>query len=491
MFPACRCQISKGVLPMKKLHAALILAASLILVLSLLYGGLSLFSGQQTLPGDTTVGGWKVGGADKETIRRELRDRLERLSNLQVALTFETGQELRMTFGEAGAKFGAEDFLNALAATETGSLTSRLKARSRLSADWTIRADWDIAALRQKLDAAWEQKAFGEPVNAERRISQDDRIRYIPEQTALRIDWNAFALALTAVLPGDFSALEQSETVTVKVPLAVTPPQVTVESLKKEGVERKIAEFRTSLGASGPGRTHNVEAAAKALNGTVLAPGDVFDYGKIIERAAGRYGFREAPVIVGGRVVPGTGGGICQVSSTLYNAALRLGLEIVERRNHSAPVNYLPKGLDATFASGSINFRFRNTTGKHLAVTAAVEGRTLTVKLFGTFPRNITYEARPVKVELIPPGDKRIPDPSLPPGATRIIRSGKPGYVVETVLIRRENGKITETKQLSRDVYRPQPRVIAVNPKQAGGAAAPRGSAKPPVEDGISARIEP
>ena len=97
-----------------------------------------------------------------------------------------------------------------------------------------------------------------------------------------------------------------------------------------------------------------------------MAPGETFDYSKIIAQTEAKFGYKEAPVILNGNLVPGIGGGICQVSTTLYNAVLRSGLEIVERRNHSLPVSYVTLGQDATFANGYINFKFRNNTDAYL-----------------------------------------------------------------------------------------------------------------------------
>jgi vancomycin resistance protein YoaR len=293
--------------------------------------------------------------------------------------------------------------------------------------------------------------------------------------------------SLWAAAPTSFNRLAtlQEKGITLEVPLTILQPDITLDALKEQGIERKIMQFSTSLGASGPGRIYNVESAAKAVNGTILPPGAVFDYGKAIEKAKIEYGFREAPVIVNGKLQAGVGGGICQVSSTLYNAALRTGLEIVERRNHSLPVNYLPKGQDATFAEGYINFRFRNTTGKYLVIKAAVQGRSLTIKLFGTFPQNVTYKVHSKIVEVLPPVDKYVNDSSLPRGGSRVIQNGKTGYVVETYSTRFVDGKSTEVKKLSRDVYYAQKRLIAINRGGVSKSVIPEAPRKQLVEDGV------
>lgn len=220
----------------------------------------------------------------------------------------------------------------------------------------------------------------------------------------------------------------------------------------------------------------------------ILKPGDEFNYAHIIDVAKKEYGFEEAPVIVNGKLVPGIGGGICQVSSTVYHAALLIGLEITERRNHSLPVSYLPKGQDATFAEGAINFRFRNNTGKHLLILSEVSHGNLTLKMFGTFPENTEYELVSTTIETLPSPEKVIHNNSLPPGLKQVVQNGKPGYVVETYRTKKVNGKVVENVKISKDTYRPQNSIVAINPTNE--VPLPDANETPKeevVEDGISA----
>ncbi|MNZ75027.1 Vancomycin B-type resistance protein VanW [compost metagenome] len=254
-----------------------------------------------------------------------------------------------------------------------------------------------------------------------------------------------------------------SESRIIKIPLILQQPAATIEGLKKEGITRKIAEYSTNLSGSAAGRIHNVDAAARSIDGMILPPDGIFDYASIVEAAETNYGFREAPVILSGKLVPGVGGGICQVSSTLYNAAIRAGLKIVERKNHSLPVSYVPKGQDATFATGYINFRFQNTSKAHLLITAQVEGGQLTIKLFGDSPENTSYDIESITTDVLPVQNKYVANPSLPSGSQEIILEGKPGYIVETYQIKKVNGKVSQRLRLSRDTYPAQPTVIAVH----------------------------
>lgn len=472
---------------MKKIHAAFIAVTALLLAGSLLAGGLYVYGSKRTLPEGTVLAGWEIGGMEFNEVRSGLDRSLEKLESLPLVLKAEGNSGLTLTLKQAGVTYEAEDFLRGLKELTDGGLLDRVRARRSFSRNWNLGVHLEIGQLKGSLSPAWENQTFGTPVDAERRITGDDRVVYTKETTSYGVDWQRMELALQAAVPGSLggSGALQSTSITLEIPLSVKEPQVSLKALQEQGIERKITQFSTSLGVSGPGRTFNVEAAAKAVNGTILPPGAVFDYAKAIEKAQAQYGFREAPVIVDGKLQPGTGGGICQVSSTLYNAAIRTGLEIVERRNHSLPVNYLPKGQDATFAQGYINFRFRNNTGKYLIIKAAVEGRTLTVKLFGTFPKNVTYSIQSRTVEVLPPADKYVSDPSLPRGGTRVLQKGKTGYVVETYITRYVDGKEVEKKQLSRDVYYAQKRVIAINRGGMSKTVQPQATQKPLVEDGV------
>lgn len=472
---------------MKKIHAALIAVIGLILAGSLLAGGFHVYGSQQTLPKNTRLAGWDIGGMDIAEVRSGLAARLNALENLPLVLKAEANTELTVTLKQAGATYEAEEFLQGLKELTEGGLMQRVQARRSYAGSWSVGFHLEIEQLQTVLSPAWERESFGVPTDATRRITEDDQVVYTEETTSYEVDWPGLELALRAAVPTQLSSPEflKGKSITLEVPLTVQEPAVTLKALKDQGIERKITQFSTSLGSSGPGRTFNVEAAAKAVNGTMLPPGAVFDYGKAIEKAQAESGFREAPVIVNGKLQPGTGGGICQVSSTLYNAAIRSGLEIVERRNHSLPVSYLPKGQDATFAQGYINFRFRNNTGKYLIIKAAVEGRTLTVKLFGTFPKNVYYSVSSQTVEVLQPTAKYVSDSSLPRGGTRIQQSGKEGYVVETYITRFVDGKAVEKKKLSRDVYPAQKQVIAINRGGMSNAAQPESGKKPLVEDGV------
>lgn len=143
-----------------------------------------------------------------------------------------------------------------------------------------------------------------------------------------------------------------------------------------------IAQYSTYFDSRQVNRTENIRLAAKALDGKVLAPGERFSFNESVGERTAEAGYKEAMIIVGKEFVPGLGGGVCQVSSTLYNVVNLAGLEILERHAHSLEITYVPYGQDATVAYGVLDFRFKNSTDTFLLIRSFVEGDTLTFQLY-------------------------------------------------------------------------------------------------------------
>lgn len=448
---------------MKKVHLSVIWVLAGIMALATLWGGLHLYGDRQTLPEEVTVGGVNMGNMDKTAALRLLDKKLDALQQRPLILKDydSSAQDIKLALGEAGVTYKAEAFRNAVKALGSKHLWIRVQTRFTFAKEWSVTPVRQKTALKAQLGSDWEEQRYGMPVDAVREIDANDQVRYIPGRSTRRLDWPKLYLALDKALPQDLT--ESGEPVQMELPFRQLEPNVTVDRLRDEGIERKIVQFSTSLGSSSEGRVYNVNSAASTVDGLILKPGDIFDYGQIIAKADRTHGFREAPVIVNGQLESGIGGGICQVSSTVYNAALRIGLDIIERHNHSLPVSYLPKGQDATFATGSINFRFKNNTGKHLLLRAAVQNRRLTVKFFGTFPSNVSYELESHTVRVLPSPEKKIRNSSLSPGSYQVLRQGKEGYVVETFRIKKVDGQTVERTRISRDTYPAKQRIVAVH----------------------------
>lgn len=479
---------------MKKIHLALIMTISIVLTGSIFYGICHLYVSQNTIPKEVQISGWSVGEMKTTDVLKDLDTKFQQLGQIPVHISMNnldiSDQEWTLT--KAGVRYEAETFRNAILKLQEGNLLERVLYRWHFEKNYTITSHWNPSPMKSKFNKAWEQEHLGTSVNATRRITSEDRVVYIPEVSAYQLDWNTLTTRMSSLIPKDFAPLDHPSTdpLLIELPVILVSPEITVLDLKKEGIERKIMEFSTSLISSSEGRLFNVNSAAQATDGMVLKPGDVFDYGKIVALAEDTYGFREAPVILNGKLVPGIGGGICQVSSTLYSAAIRMGMDIVERRNHSLPVRYLPKGQDATFATGSINFRFRNNTGKHLLIHVVVQDHTLTVKFFGTFPTNVQYDIESHTVETLTPTNKYVENLTLPVGGQEVLQTGKVGYIIDTYQIKKVDGVIKERKRISHDTYLPQKTLIGVHPENKTDNIVPIvPKEKSIIEDGVSGML--
>ncbi|MCC6446906.1 MAG: VanW family protein [Armatimonadetes bacterium] len=160
--------------------------------------------------------------------------------------------------------------------------------------------------------------------------------------------------------------------------------------------QQAMSRFSTDLSGRTPAQKTNIRLAARALNGAVLAPGKVFSFNRAVGQCIPERGFERAPAIVRGERTLEWGGGICQLSSTLYNAALLAGLEIVERRPHSRPASSVPPGRDAAVMYERFDLKIRNTTPYALRLDASITGDRLAVAVLGRPPkdRRIALETR-------------------------------------------------------------------------------------------------
>jgi hypothetical protein len=468
---------------------------------------------KDTLPEGLSVLEWQAAGLTYQEFNTRLYSRIHVLKNQKITITpvSRPGQQSVLapqtfTLERLGMTVDTSGLMKELRSLQQGSPWSKMLQRRRLAnTDLKLQFNIEPEIIESELSRAWGEKLFKKPVNAERQITAYDQIRYIPEIIGYSPDFDFIRKDLIAKLPAWFSGAgsinpdpssDLMSRVTLPLPFRAVQPEITVEHLKAQGIERKIIQFTTSFSASKEGRVHNIAAAAKTVDNMLLAPGEIFDYEKVIQETKKKIGFKEAPIIFNGKLVPGIGGGICQVSSTLYNAILRIGLEVVERRNHSLPVRYVPLGQDATFSSGAINFKFRNSTDSYLLIRTVTTANSLTVKLFGSAPRHITYEVQSKIVRTLQPQVKYVRNSTLPKGGQQLIKEGKVGYMVETYRIKKENGTVVEKELVSKDIYPSQPRIVAVN-RVDTGAGQDGSDQEPPgldivspkkniIEDGVS-----
>lgn len=167
------------------------------------------------------------------------------------------------------------------------------------------------------------------------------------------------------------------------IPLKVVYPSITTNMIGEEAFPDLLSEFSTNYYAGNYNRTTNLILAADKINGTVLMPGEEFSYNKVVGERTIAAGYKEAPIYVEGRVEDGLGGGICQITTTLYNAVVYANLEVTERTNHQFVPSYIGAGKDATVVYGAIDFKFKNNRDYPIKIICSVEGGVANFKILG------------------------------------------------------------------------------------------------------------
>lgn len=253
----------------------------------------------------------------------------------------------------------------------------------------------------------------------------------------------------------------------VEVPVEVTKPKITKEMLSK--IDGVIGSFTTSYTSSDASRSANVEIAAKTVNGTILMPGDTFSYNNTLGERTTAKGYRDGAAYVGNKVVMVTGGGICQVSTTLYRAVLRAGIMPTERHNHSMTTTYSGPSEDATVSWGSLDYQFKNTYDFPIYIQGYTSNKHVTFNIYGNVQGmdGKTYELQTVVNETLKPSVKTVEDSSLPAGEKVVEQRPVTGYKSTGYLVTYQNGKEIDKKLIAHDVYKQKDEIIKVGTKKA------------------------
>lgn len=292
------------------------------------------------------------------------------------------------------------------------------------------------------------------------RPSRDAYCTVEGETVTIHSEQNGCFLKVKGLRNSLWEALCRAETA-ITVPIGEWPAPLTASELKGYGFDTVMASYTTTVAAGNPDRTENVRISAAAINGYLMAPGDLFSFWTVVGEATLEKGYRYAPVIRAGEIVPGIGGGMCQVSSTLYNAALLANLTIVERYNHSLAQGYIPLGRDATVAYPGADIKFINSRDHHVLIGSELTNNKLTFRIFGP-PMEERVEIISGKAEQIAPPVRYEKTDALPEGVTELVRAGVPGYRISTWRVVYRGDTEIKRELLSHDYYKPRETVYRI-----------------------------
>lgn len=232
-------------------------------------------------------------------------------------------------------------------------------------------------------------------------------------------------------------------------------PEYTSEDYNK--MNNLIGSFNTVISNSSAGKLTNIKLASSKIDSKLIYPGEVFSANGALGPTTTATGYVDAPIIVNGKLEDGIGGGVCQVSSTLYNAVMYAELEIVERQCHSRPVGYVDKGRDATLAGDYLDFKFKNSTKYPIYIESYVQENNLFTNIYGDeihqSNRKLKFESVVTEI-LEPPAEQIIEDATIPIGTRIVISQPKEGYKVKVYKSIYEGDVLLEKTHISTSTYK-------------------------------------
>jgi vancomycin resistance protein YoaR len=282
-------------------------------------------------------------------------------------------------------------------------------------------------------------------------------VRLVPARPGVQLD----PLASTHAI---LQAALQRRLRVARLVVVEEPAKVSTRQAQAMGIRGLVSTYTTEFGGI-PNRIHNVQLVAHLVDDKLIAPGATFSFNSTTGERNAAKGFLEAPVIVNGEVTTGLGGGVCQVSTTVFNAAFEAGLKITERTNHALYISHYPQGRDATVNYPDTDLKFVNDTARWLLLRTFVSSSSLTVILYGTpTGRKVESTTTPLISHGVPPVKKEI-DPTLKPGEKVVDYAGVPA--MSTSVSRKvydSSGKLLydDTWYSS---YRADPKIVRIGPK--------------------------
>jgi vancomycin resistance protein YoaR len=436
--------------------------AALVLCVAATFLGIAAVEGRPSVvsPG-VSVHGIELGGMTAPECLETIAALEAQLRASPITLTL--GERVwQVELGALGLRLDGELITaRAMEAGNSGFYFSRVLERRRIAREGLV------LLLEARLEEECFRQVVGEltadltrpPVDAKYHIGEDDTVRIIPHQDGYQVDFDRLEAEILAQLDQGTGGS------VLTVPLIHIAPKYTTRDIEAMGLTGLLSVFSTDYDPSAVNRAYNISVAASALNNLLVAPGETVSFNRIVGPRSSEEGYRTAPVIIENELREGLGGGVCQVSTTLYNAVLLADLEVLERKNHSLPVSYVPVGQDATVVYGAIDLRFRNNTDSYLYIkTSAADGR-ITVKIFGNHHNHPRVEIKSVVIETIDYRTIYEEDENLEAGKEVVKQVGVRGYRARTERWIWRNGNV-EKEELPSSFYHPVPEIIAVGTRE-------------------------
>ena len=458
----CVCVYRQEVYKMRNLAVRAFKIATVFTVpFLLLLSGINVHAAADTIYNGILVESVDISGMTVPEATTRINQYVDSLKEVEITLTTPQGEQTVLTAGELGLTW-ANDYIvdDACSYGKKGNVVQRYKAIKDLEREnkvFSIEFDMDQNAIAQLM----EEKCSAFNVEAKDAVLKKVDGAFVIEegQTGLKVNAAESAKTLIHYLQTDWEHTPAA----VELVVDVANPRGTKEELEK--VKDVIGTYTTDFHTSGSARTANVINGCRLINGTTLYPGDTFSAYEHVNPFTEENGYYLAGSYLNGMVVESLGGGICQVSTTLYNAVLNAELQVDERFNHSMIVSYVPPSQDAAISGTSKDFKFTNNTGAPIYIEGSTSSnKKITFTIYGvetrTSDRVVSYESEVLKTTQ-PDGERIIADASLPVGSIDV-QSAHIGYVARLWKVVTENGVEVSRTEVNKSTYQVSPRTATV-----------------------------
>lgn len=386
-----------------------------------------------------TVMGLDLSGMTQEEAKAVLDQAFDE-TVLSKTILLKYGEKTwKYTYADLGFTANTEELAaKAYEVGRSGDVKQHYEALARLSSakvDFEMTDQYDTAKLEEIITGI--QGELDQP-------AKDATITLVSGKFVIEDEKAGYTLNVEDCRAKLNSALDTRDSAELELTVEEVQPTRTRAELSK--IQDMIGEFSTTYNSREVDRSKNLQVGSSKIDGTVLMPGETFNYNDAVSPVNAASGYRNASTILDGEYVPGMGGGLCQVCTTLYNAVIRAELEVTQRFAHSLKPSYVKLGQDAAMSIGGKNFQFKNNSSAPIYIQAYASGGKIVARIYGAEEhdpsRSVSFETVVVK-EYEKPAEKVKEDPSQPEGYRKVTHKGYTGCKVDVYKIVTQNGKTT------------------------------------------------
>lgn len=414
---------------------------------------------KKTIYTNVSINGIDVGELDKrqaiELLKKELFVKLKENS---IILKYNNEELFQLDYNSIGLDYDYSSAVeSAFKIGREGTIFNRLKEIIMCKINGRnidMKYIWDEKILENKL-LLIENNINTASKNASIQCI-DNKIQITKETVGKKLNKELLRTRIIQAINNNYS--------TIVLPVEEDIPPITYDFLSS--INGEISSFSTSFKGSSKGRINNIKLAASAINGILIMPQEEISFNDITGPRSKKNGYQESSVIVAGDYTTGIGGGVCQVSTTLYNALLLADVNILERHPHSIPASYVSYGRDAAVSDNYLDLKFKNDKDTPIYICAGVQGYDLIIKVFGNKEDGKEVQITTTIVEKISPEVEEVLDESLKPGEKIVVQKGRYGYKVKTYKIVYEQNIEKEKRLVSFDYYKPRKKLIKIGPEK-------------------------